>query len=77
MDRKTPLNEPLVFDPIYQERVWGGRALEHVYQRKLPGNQPVGESWEIVDRPEAQSVVSAGRFAGKSLGELWNEHGEE
>ncbi|MEM7010768.1 MAG: type I phosphomannose isomerase catalytic subunit, partial [Verrucomicrobiota bacterium] len=30
-----------------------------------------------VDRPEAQSVVSAGRFAGKSLGELWNEHGEE
>jgi mannose-6-phosphate isomerase len=57
----------LQFNPIYQERVWGGRTLESFLNRALPGKTPIGESWEIVDRPEAQSVVSAGRWAGKTL----------
>ena len=49
------------FIPIYQERVWGGRNLESLLGRKLPKNQVIGESWEIVDRPEAQSKTSNGR----------------
>lgn len=40
----------------------------------LPGGGPIGESWEIVDRPEAQSVVSRGRFAGKTLRALIEQH---
>ncbi|MFZ5497363.1 MAG: type I phosphomannose isomerase catalytic subunit [Verrucomicrobiota bacterium] len=60
----------LIFKPIYQERVWGGRGLESFLGRKLPGATPVGESWELVDRPEAQSLVSAGPWEGKSLHEL-------
>lgn len=56
------------FVPLYQERVWGGRALEHRLARTLPGTGPVGESWEIVDRPEAQSVVAPpGPEAGRTL----------
>jgi mannose-6-phosphate isomerase len=70
----TPL---LLFQPIYQERVWGGRGLESFLGRKLYGPAPIGESWEIVDRPEAQSVVAGGRWAGKSLRELLATHGEE
>ena len=57
----------LQFEPIYQERVWGGRALESYLGRKLPGSTPIGESWELVDRAEAQSVVSAGPLKGKTL----------
>ena len=53
----TPL---LQFKPVYQERVWGGRALERALGRKLPPTQPIGESWEVVDRPEAQSIVEGG-----------------
>ena len=49
------------FIPIYQERVWGGRNLESLLGRKLPKNQVIGESWEIVDRPEAQSKTSNAR----------------
>jgi mannose-6-phosphate isomerase len=49
------------FIPIYQERVWGGRNLESFLGRKLPKNQVIGESWEIVDRPEAQSKTSNDR----------------
>ena len=60
----------LNFKPIYQERVWGGRHLESYLGRKLPGNAPIGESWDIVDRPEAQSVVATGQWAGQSLREV-------
>jgi mannose-6-phosphate isomerase len=67
----------LHFKPIYQERVWGGRGLEQFLNRKLPGNGPIGESWELVDRAEAQSLVAAGPFAGKSLRELLATYGAD
>ncbi|PXA03936.1 mannose-6-phosphate isomerase [Coraliomargarita sinensis] len=51
----------VVFKPIYQERVWGGRNLEHKLGRELPDDKVVGESWEIVDRPEAQSTTGEGQ----------------
>jgi mannose-6-phosphate isomerase len=59
------------FAPLYQERVWGGRALADRLGRALPGTAPIGESWEIVDRPEAQSVVApGGPQAGATLRQL-------
>jgi mannose-6-phosphate isomerase len=64
----------LNFKPVYQERVWGGRALESFLGRKLPGSAPIGESWELVDRPEAQSVVASGPWAGRSLREVIMAH---
>jgi mannose-6-phosphate isomerase len=56
--------------PLYQDRVWGGRALETALTRELPADRPIGESWEIVDRPEAQSVINGGEFDGKTLREV-------
>ncbi len=64
------MHELLRFEPLYQERVWGGRALETTLGRALPGTRPIGEAWEIVDRPEAQSVLKSGRHAGKTLREV-------
>ncbi|MEN8680753.1 MAG: type I phosphomannose isomerase catalytic subunit [Akkermansiaceae bacterium] len=69
--------EPIAFSPIYMTRVWGGRSLETVYQRDLPDEQPYGESWEMSDRADEQSIVSSGPFAGKSLHDLWTNHREE
>jgi mannose-6-phosphate isomerase len=65
------------FAPIYQERVWGGRGLATFLGRKLPGTAPIGESWEVVDRPEAQSIATNGSWAGKSLHELMTAHRKE
>lgn len=65
---------PIRFAPIYQERVWGGRRLETVYGRALPGVAPIGESWEISDRAEAQSVVVNGPLAGRTLQQLVAEN---
>lgn len=62
----------LQFTPVYQERVWGGRNLESLYGRELPKQgAPYGESWEICDRPEAQSLVASGPLQGWSLHDLW------
>lgn len=63
--------EPIVFSPLYMARVWGGRELERCYGRRLPDGAPYGESWELVDREDAQSVVVGGPFAGSTLHELW------
>ena len=30
------LSQPLVFQPIFMERVWGGRRLESLYGKRLP-----------------------------------------
>lgn len=59
------------------ERVWGGRRLETVLGKNIPPGSPVGESWEIVDREDAQSVVHNGQFAGSTLHELWVNQREE
>lgn len=71
------MRDILRFEPIYQDRVWGGRVLEATFGRKLPADRPIGESWEIVDRPEAQSVVRAGKFKGETLRALIEKHGAE
>jgi mannose-6-phosphate isomerase len=63
------------FTPIYQERVWGGRGFEQSLGRLLPDGKVVGESWEIVDRPEAQSFVADGEFKGLSIRSLIEKHG--
>lgn len=71
------MRDLLRFRPIYQERVWGGRALESALGRKLPAAAPIGESWEIVDRPEAQSAVMGGVFDGQTLRDVIAKHGAE
>jgi mannose-6-phosphate isomerase len=68
---------PLAFEPIFIERLWGGRRLESEFHKKLPPQKRVGESWEIVDRPETQSVVAAGPLRGKTLHELWMQRRQE
>lgn len=71
------LTQPLVFEPLFMERVWGGRWLETLFGKKLPPGTRVGESWEIVDREEAQSVVHEGPLRGAVLNQLWTRHREE
>jgi mannose-6-phosphate isomerase len=70
-------DSPVVFEPIFKERIWGGRNLAASFGKKLPANKRIGESWEIVDRPEAQSIVREGPLAGRSLHDLWVNFREE
>ncbi|QNN21816.1 mannose-6-phosphate isomerase [Planctomycetales bacterium ZRK34] len=82
---------PIRFEPIYLDKVWGGRTLEHL-GRQLPagsGDGPppaIGEAWEIADLGSTsgsgaggsavRSRVAEGPLAGRTLHELVDEYGE-
>ncbi|MDB6056551.1 MAG: Mannose-6-phosphate isomerase, partial [Verrucomicrobiales bacterium] len=68
---------PLIFEPIFKERIWGGRKLEQLYGKPLPPKAPFGESWEISDRPGDESVIATGPLKGKNLHWLVENHGTE
>jgi mannose-6-phosphate isomerase len=68
---------PLTFQPIFKDRVWGGRSLARLYGKQLPPKIPIGESWEISDRPGDTSVIANGPLAGKNLHWLLNNHASE
>lgn len=68
----------LKFTPQCMERVWGGRELATRYNRKLAReDMPYGESWDLVDRSDVQSVVEGGPLDGTPLHDLWLEWREE
>lgn len=67
---------PLCFVPLYKERIWGGRKLAEFPGRILPAEIPVGESWEVTDRPEGVSVVANGPDQGRTIRSLIEERGD-
>src|ERR1043165_6520078 len=73
----TVVATPLAFKPIFHERIWGGRKLEQLFGKQIPAGKLIGESWEIVDRPEEQSMVRDGPLADRSLHDLWVNFREE
>ena len=68
-----PRAYPLCFQPLYKERIWGGRKLADFPGRELPEGIPIGESWEVTDRPEGVSVVVNGPDRGRTLRSLMEE----
>ncbi len=65
---------PFTFQPICMEHVWGGQRLEKLFGKKLPPEVPIGETWEISDRPEAISKITNGPLAGRDLRWLMENH---
>lgn len=68
---------PVVFEPIFKEKPWGGRMLERLFGKRLPAGKAIGESWELVSLPGNESVVRSGPFAGKSVAELVSAWGTD
>lgn len=61
---------PVLFEPIYKERVWGGRTLETALSRKLPAGKVIGESWDLVDRADDNSPIRNSTSEIRNLREL-------
>ncbi len=73
---------PLKFIPIASRRVWGGNSLIKVLGKDfveadedgnevhLTENDLIGESWELADMGEQDSLVSNGWLAGYSIGDI-------
>lgn len=60
--------------PYFRETIWGGRTLAKHYNKNLPQNQNIGESWEVSAYKEMESIVTDGNLTGKTLLELVQEN---
>jgi mannose-6-phosphate isomerase len=68
----TPLY-PLLFEPVFKERIWGGRKLAPWFPNLPTG--PVGEAWVLSDHPQGPTPVSNGPLAGQTLRSLREQYG--
>ena len=62
---------PLTFNHVYLEKIWGGRDFES-FRNDLPSGN-IGESWDIASHRNGTSIVMDGADAGKSLSQLYGE----
>lgn len=63
----------LKVDPVFQERIWGGRKLNTLFNYNIPDGN-IGECWGISAHPNGMSYVSSGEYKGMTLAELWQNH---
>ena len=66
-EHHTPRSYPLILEPIFKYRIWGGRRLGKMIGKKLPADEPVGESWETSCRGDDNNVIKNGDLAGRTL----------
>lgn len=66
---------PLLFQPEFKERVWGGRALEQ-FGLNIPEGH-IGEGWMIADHPNGTTSVVNGELAGLGLDQVREQLGSE
>ncbi len=67
------INQLLRFEPILKEKIWGGNKLKTLLGKNTDKNN-IGESWEISDVDNNNSVVSNGKLKGKTLRSLLEVH---
>ncbi|MFT5050276.1 MAG: mannose-6-phosphate isomerase [Chlamydiales bacterium] len=61
------LREPLRFEPLAFNKVWGGDRLRRFLSEPDAAEGPIGEVWQLSDRDGASSIVVGGGFEGRSL----------
>jgi len=67
---------PLKMEPVFKERVWGGRRLAELLGKPLPEGRPIGESWELADHPHGRSRVAEGPLSGRTLRDVLQQDAE-
>lgn len=68
-------HELIFLEPVFHEKIWGGRELADDWGYKIPDG-PIGECWAISAHPNGDCKVVGGTFDGKHLSEVWKEHRE-
>ena len=67
---------PLKFEPIYKNKIWGGRNLKRIFNKNIH-EESVGESWEIASHENGESIIKNGTYKGMTIQELVTEQGQK
>lgn len=68
---------PIIFEPLLQDRIWGGTKLKtYLGKTNLP-SETTGESWELSAVEGHVSIVKNGAYAGQPLTQLLENYPEE
>lgn len=68
------VNDSVIFlEPIFQERIWGGKRLHEAFGFNLP-NKRIGECWAISAHSHGDCLVKNGPYAGKTLSNVFDSH---
>jgi mannose-6-phosphate isomerase len=67
---------PLFFEPIVKERIWGGQKLSNLFEKKTP-YQHNGESWELSAISGDDNYIVGGIFEGVKFSELLEKYTHE
>ena len=66
----------LKLKPACKDYLWGGRRLVEEYGKEYDG-ETLAETWELSCHPDGPSVISNGKYAGKTLEEYIEKEGRE
>ena len=61
---------PFKFKPQPKPTIWGGNALQTLFNKNFPADKQIGESWELSSVQRSLSVVSNGFLKGNNIEEL-------
>lgn len=68
---------PLVFNPLLQDRIWGGTKLKTFLGKQNLPTETTGESWELSAVEGNVSIVANGPYAGRPLTALLDKFPRE
>lgn len=70
-----PCRQILFLNPVFTHNIWGGSKLHDDFGYAVEGSD-IGECWGVAAHPNGDCTVREGRFAGKTLSEVWKNHRE-
>jgi len=69
--------QPIKLKPIFKEKIWGSDRLRKVFDKDLPADSRIGESWELVDFPTDCNTAVNEPYTDKTLREILHKSGLE
>lgn len=57
----------MLLKPYFRETIWGGHTLAQHYNKPLPFDQNIGESWEVSAYKNMESIIANGPYQGQTL----------
>ncbi len=70
------MREIIFLEPVFKSMIWGGNKLKTDFGFDIPSER-TGECWAISAHKNGDCLIKNGRYNGKTLSWLWENHREE